>query len=93
LIGIRAPPGTKTDDWLTTMRSGMWRLYFRLTAGGRHRLFGDLLPRLHHAMDDVLGAHAAECYYLVYLGTKPSGRRRGYAKKLIEAMAVKVKFP
>lgn len=69
----------------------MWRMHFRLTAGGRHRLFGEMLPRLHDAMDEVLGARASECYYLVYLGTKPSGQRKGYARKLMEAMAAKVR--
>jgi ribosomal protein S18 acetylase RimI-like enzyme len=39
-----------------------------------------------------MGDRDDDCYYLVYIGTKPSGQRRGYARKLIEAMAVRVMF-
>ncbi|KAH6659364.1 hypothetical protein BKA67DRAFT_11945 [Truncatella angustata] len=88
-VALWAPPGSNTDDWLTVLRSGAWRLYYQLTAGGRYRYFTELLPLLHHTMHEVMGERDNDCYYLVYIGTKPSGQRRGYARKLIEAMALK----
>jgi GNAT superfamily N-acetyltransferase len=72
------------------LRSGSWRLYYLLTAGGRHRYFTELLPLLHETKHEIMGERDADCYYLVYIGTKPSGQRRGYARKLIQAMATKV---
>ncbi|KAI1103114.1 hypothetical protein F4804DRAFT_244519 [Jackrogersella minutella] len=68
---------------------GMWRLYYQLSAEGRKRYYQELLPVLHNTMVETMGDRANECYYLVYLGTKPSGQRRGYARKLIEQMAAK----
>ncbi|KAF2999071.1 hypothetical protein E8E14_004856 [Neopestalotiopsis sp. 37M] len=88
-VALWAPPASNTDDWLTLLRSGSWRLYYLLTAGGRHRYFSELLPRLHQTKHEVMGDRDDDCYYLVYIGTKPSGQRRGYARKLIEAMAVR----
>jgi GNAT superfamily N-acetyltransferase len=77
------------DDWLTVLRSGMWRLYYQLSAEGKKRFYRELLPLLHDTKLEVMGARDNDCYYLVYLGTKPSGRGRGYARKLIEQMAAK----
>jgi len=37
-------------------------------------------------LHDVLGHRENDTYYLVYLGSKPSARGKGYAKKLIEHM-------
>ncbi|KAK8033397.1 hypothetical protein PG991_002795 [Apiospora marii] len=82
-------PGQTMDDWWTTLRSGMWRLSWQLSPEGRRRYYGELLPLLHDTKRDVMGDRDDDCYYLVYLGTKPSGRGRGYAAKLIEDMAVK----
>ncbi|KAK8106000.1 acetyltransferase [Apiospora kogelbergensis] len=56
---------------------------------GRRRYYKELLPLLHDTKHDIMGDRDDDCYYLVYLGTKPSGRGRGYATKLIEDMAVK----
>ncbi|ORY65312.1 uncharacterized protein BCR38DRAFT_195089 [Pseudomassariella vexata] len=89
-VALWAPPGKNTDDWWTTVRSGMWRLYYQLSAGGKKRYYDELLPLLHDTKLEVMGDRDADCYYLVYLGTKPSGRGRGYARKLIEQMAIKV---
>lgn len=86
------PPGKDSDDWLTTLRSGMWRLYYQLSAEGRRRYFGELLPVLHQTKHEVMGDRDDDCYYLVYLGTKPSGQRRGYGRKLIDHMAAKVRL-
>lgn len=88
-VALCMPPGSTMDDWMTIIRSGMWRLYYQLTAGGRKRYYDELLPLLHDTKLEVMGERDDDCYYLVYLGTKPSGRRRGYARKLIEHMAAK----
>ncbi|KAI0199245.1 hypothetical protein F4808DRAFT_218174 [Astrocystis sublimbata] len=86
-VALWMPPGKDSDDWLTLLRSGMWRLYYRLSAEGRRRYFNELLPVLHDTKHEVMGERDNDSYYLVYLGTKPSGQRRGYARKLIDHMA------
>lgn len=68
----------------------MWRLYFQLSAEGRKRYYDEMMPLLHHTKAEVLGDRDDDCYYLVYLGTKPSGRGRGYARKLLEEMIARV---
>lgn len=80
------PPGKNVDDWWTIMRSGMWRLYFQLSPEGRKRYYDELLPLLHHTKAEILGERDDNAYYLVYLGTKPHARGRGYAGKLLRAM-------
>lgn len=88
-VALWMPPGKDSDDWLTILRSGMWRLYYQLSAEGQRRYYNELLPVLHQTKLEVMGDRDDDCYYLVYLGTKPSGQRRGYARKLIEQMAAK----
>lgn len=44
---IRMPPGQNMDDWWTMLRSGMWKLYFKLSKEGRKRWFKEFLPKLH----------------------------------------------
>ncbi|KAI0392973.1 hypothetical protein F5Y17DRAFT_467171 [Xylariaceae sp. FL0594] len=88
-VALWMPPGKDADDWLTLLRSGMWRLYYQLSAEGRRRYYNELLPVLHRTKHEVMGDRDDDCYYLVYLGTKPSGQRRGYGRKLIEHMAAK----
>ncbi|KAI2624192.1 hypothetical protein GGR54DRAFT_654993 [Hypoxylon sp. NC1633] len=88
-VALWMPPGKEMDDWVTVIRSGMWRLYYQLSAEGRRRYYQELLPVLHDAKLETMGDRDNDCYYLVYLGTKPSGQRRGYARKLIEQMAAK----
>lgn len=83
-------PGQNTDEWTTTLRSGLWRLPWQLSAEGRRRYYAELVPVLHDTKLEVMGSRDLDCYYLVYLGTKPSGRGRGYARKLIEQMAARV---
>ena len=61
-------------------------MYYMLSAEGRKRYFDELLPLLHRTKVEVMGPRDADCYYLVYLGTKPKARGRGYARKLIEDM-------
>ena len=35
------------DDWFTIFRTGMWRLWFKLTAEGKRRYFGEFMDVLH----------------------------------------------
>lgn len=71
------------DDLLTIFRSGMWRLNYQLSPEGKKRFFTEFLPLLHDTKSYVMGARDDESWYLVYIGTKPSARGKGYAKKLI----------
>ena len=48
-LKIRMPPGQNMDDWWTVLRSGMWKLYFKLSKEGRKRWFKEFLPKLHDA--------------------------------------------
>jgi ribosomal protein S18 acetylase RimI-like enzyme len=78
------PPGKNMDDTLTVLRSGMWRLFYKLSSEGRARFFSEFLPLLHDAKHSVLGDRDPHSWYLVYIGTKEGSRGRGYARKLIE---------
>jgi GNAT superfamily N-acetyltransferase len=93
LTSNRMPPGNNMDDWWTILRSGMWRLYYKLSSEGRKRFYKEFLPLLHHTKEGVLGARDNDSYYLVYLGSKPSARGKGYAKKLVEHMTSQVRLP
>lgn len=83
-VALWMPPGQNMDDYLTIFRSGMWRLNFRLSSEGKRRFFDEFMPLLHDTMHTTLGERELEAWYLVYLGTKPSGRGKGHARKLIE---------
>ncbi|OCL02386.1 hypothetical protein AOQ84DRAFT_184469 [Glonium stellatum] len=83
-VALWMPPGKNMDDYLTMFRSGMWRLYYRLSPEGKKRFFTEFLPLLHDTKHAVLGEHDDDSWYLVYIGTRPSARGRGYARKLIE---------
>ena len=72
------------DDLLTIVRSGMWRLKYKLTPEGRHRFFTEFLPLLGDSKANVLGPRDSDSWYLVYIGTRESARGKGYARKLIE---------
>ena len=88
----RIPPGRHLDGWWTLLRSGMWRLYFQLSAEGKTRLFQEILPLLHDTKAAVLGDRDHEAWYLVYLGTKPNSQGRGYAARLLQDMMARVSF-
>ncbi|CAD0023289.1 unnamed protein product [Aureobasidium pullulans] len=77
-------PGQNMDDYLTILRSGMWRLWYKLSAEGKTRFFDEFFPLLHDTKLEVMGARDDESYYLVYIGTKPAARGKGYARKCIE---------
>ena len=84
------PPGKNMDDLYTIVRSGMWRLNYKLSSEGRKRLFHEFLPLLHDTKLEVLGDRDKLSWYLVYIGTKPSGRGKGYARALIEQVTAVV---
>lgn len=73
------------DDYLTIFRSGMWRLNWELSKEGKKRFFHEFLPLLHDTKAQVMAERDDDdSYYLVYLGTRPSGRGKGYARKVVE---------
>lgn len=81
------PPGKNMDDWYTVLRSGMWRLRWMpgmLSTEGKARFFSEFLPLLHATKYAVMGARDDDSWYLVYLGVRPDGRGKGYARKLVE---------
>ncbi|KAI7492290.1 hypothetical protein KC367_g9188 [Hortaea werneckii] len=103
-IALWMPPGKNMDDWLTILRSGLWRLKFLLSPEGQKRFFTEFLPLLHTTKSQVLrgggggGGGSPEghddeeeepSYYLVYLGTRPSGRGKGYARQVVEYLTAR----
>ena len=91
-VALWMPPGKDVDGWWTALRSGLWRLHFQLSTECRRRYYAELLPLLEHTKRDVMAQRGAvdDSYYLLYLGTKPGARCRGYARKLLEDMFVRV---
>lgn len=83
-VALWMPPGKNMDDWLTILQSGMWRIWFKLSSEGNKRFFDEFLPLLHHTKEEVLGKRDPDAWYLVYIGTRPESRGKGYARKLIE---------
>lgn len=88
-LALWLAPGQQMDDWWTSLRSGMWKLYYQLSAEGRRRYYDEMLPVLDQTKEDIMGERNEECYYLVYIGTKPNAQGRGYAGKLIRDMVAK----
>lgn len=83
------PPGAHGEDLRAFFQSGLWRLHYKLSSAGRKRFFKEVFPALHDAKLAVLGPRDPSAYYLVYIGTRPSGRGRGYARRLIGDMTAK----
>ena len=83
-VALWMPPGRNMDDWVTILRSGMWRLGYQLSGEGRERFFGEFLPLLNESKREVMGARDRESWYLVYLGTREGSRGRGLARRLVE---------
>lgn len=79
-------PRSNTDGWWTMFRSGMLKLYFQLPQEGRRRYYKEMLPLLTRTKQEVMGDRDDDCYYLVYIGTKPHARGKGYAGKLLRHM-------
>jgi GNAT superfamily N-acetyltransferase len=92
-VALWMPPGKNMDDLWTILRSGMWRLWYKLSSEGKTRFYNEFLPLLHHTKHDVMGPRDDDSYYLVYIGSKPSARGKGYARKLIEHMTARVCSP
>lgn len=95
-IALWMPPGRNMDDWFTIFRSGLWLLYFKLSREGKTRFYGEFLPLLHKTKHEILRERDNHSLYLVYVGTKPSARGKGYAQALIEhglAMADEANIP
>lgn len=78
------PPQQNMDDLVTVFRSGMWRLNYKLSPEGKKRFFTEFLPLLHDTKAATLGSRDDDSWYLVYLGTRPTARGKGYARKLIQ---------
>lgn len=91
-VALWMPPGKNMDDWYTMLRSGMWRLHFQLSSEGKKRFFDEFLPLLHSTKQEVMADRDAECWYLVYLGTKLASRQKGYARKLVEHITRRVRI-
>lgn len=72
------------------LRSGMLKLYLDLSAESRERYFKETLPLLHRTKTEVMRERDDDSYYLVYIGTKPTARGRGYATRLLKDMIRKV---
>ncbi|KAK3684358.1 hypothetical protein LTR37_020359 [Vermiconidia calcicola] len=83
-VALWMPPGNNMDDMLTILRSGLWRLKYQLSPEGRTRFFNEFFPLLHDTKAEVLGSRDDDSWYLVYIGTRPSGRGKGYARKVVE---------
>lgn len=83
-IALWMPPGRDADDVACTLRSGMWRLHYKLDAEAKTRMFHEFFPLLHDAKHDVLGPRDADSYYLVYIGTRPGAQGMGLARQTIE---------
>ncbi|TGZ77381.1 hypothetical protein EX30DRAFT_344164 [Ascodesmis nigricans] len=89
-VALWMPPGANMDDWYTIFRTGMWRIYFKLTAEGRKRYFGEFMEKLHDTKVNALGELDNDAWYLVYIGVTPKARGRGYSRKLIEHVTNKL---
>lgn len=83
-VALWLPPGKNIDDWWTILRSGLWRMNYRLSKEGKIRFFEEFLPLLGRTKAEVLGERDEKSWYLNYIGTKPSARGKGYARKLID---------
>jgi ribosomal protein S18 acetylase RimI-like enzyme len=88
-LAVWETPGGDPSGWWTSFRSGILKLYFQLGPEGRARYFKEMLPLLHDTMAEVMCDRSNDCYYLVYIGTKPSARGQGYASKLMKDMMSK----
>ncbi|KAF6229269.1 hypothetical protein HO133_007385 [Letharia lupina] len=83
-VALWMPPNKNMDDFCTMLWSGMFGLNWKLSKEGKKRFFDEFLPLLHDTKHHVLGNEDENSWYLVYIGTKPGSRGKGYAKCLIE---------
>ncbi|RPB29364.1 hypothetical protein L211DRAFT_775940 [Terfezia boudieri ATCC MYA-4762] len=87
-VALWMPPGHNMDDWWTMFRSGMWKLYFKLSKEGRKRWFREFLPKLHDTKEEVMAERDPNSWYLVYIGVIPDAQGRGYSRRLVEHVTV-----
>lgn len=83
LTESRLPPGTTLSSPLTLLRSGLWSIRFRLSGESRRRYVDEIGPLLRRTKREVLGEREGRAWYLVYLGTRPESRGRGWAGRLV----------
>ncbi|KAL8731620.1 MAG: hypothetical protein Q9166_003308 [cf. Caloplaca sp. 2 TL-2023] len=83
-VALWMPPGKTMDDRLIMFRRGMWELNHKFSSEGKSRFQEEFLPLLHRTKEEVLGNLDNDSWYLVYIGTKPTSRGNGYARRLIE---------
>lgn len=83
-ISCWMPPKQNMDDWMTILKSGMWRLYYQLGKESKARYFNEFLPKLHDAKAEVMGDRDENSWYLIYIGTVPEARGKGYSRKLVQ---------
>lgn len=92
-VALWLPPGKNIDDWWTMLRSGLWRLNYKLSKEGKIRFFEEFLPLLATTKLEVLGERDNSSWYLNYVGTKPAARGKGHARKLIDYVTNQVSLP
>ncbi|KAL5601069.1 hypothetical protein BROUX41_005898 [Berkeleyomyces rouxiae] len=85
-IALWVLPGTTHDERWSILRSGLWRLQYKLSSEGRRRYYTEVVPKLDRLKQKIMGKRDGDCYYLVYLATKPSCQGKGYGSKLIQHM-------
>ncbi|CAA19112.1 N-acetyltransferase [Schizosaccharomyces pombe] len=83
-ISLWMGPGNNMDDWYSILRSGLWRLKYKLDGEGRKRFFNEFLPILNDTKADVLKERDDHSWYLVYVGVSSKEQGKGYLRKLIE---------
>jgi GNAT superfamily N-acetyltransferase len=86
-VALWMPPNAPADSLTTFIRSGLWKLHWQLSSEGRRRWFSYFMPTLHDVKHNVLKERDDDSWYLVYLGTRPEARRKGYARAVIEDVA------
>ena len=84
------PPGKNMDDKLTMFSDGLWTVKRKLSVEGQYRFKQEFLPLLHRSKAEVLGSLDDDSWYLVYIGSKPESRGKGYARRLIQHVTTQV---
>ncbi|KAL9032046.1 MAG: hypothetical protein Q9180_006735 [Flavoplaca navasiana] len=83
-VALWMPPGKNMDDKLTMFSNELWTVKGKLPVEGQYRFKQEFLPLLHRSKAEVLGSLDNDSWYLVYIGSKPESRGKGYARRLIE---------
>ena len=78
------------DDKLTMFSNELWTVKRKLPVEGQYRFKQEFLPLLHRSKAEVLGSLDDDSWYLVYIGSKPESRGKGYARRLIEHVTIQV---